>query len=159
MYFKSYIYSTSVATIDEFPSEQLENERLIRIISTNDFSLLVDETINMAEKAVLSIFIRYVDSDSYKVKEEYLVEVVGSKCTDEFCKKICEVLLDKGIDIKQLRFHGYDGTNTMGKEQSYKVTKMHATFGCSRKVGQLLYSPIGTRFRAFITSISTPNRS
>ena len=74
----------------------------------------------MADRAVLSIFIRYVDSDSYTVKKEYLglVEVVGSKGAEELCKKICEVLRDKGVDINQLRFHGFDGTNTMSGERT-----------------------------------------
>ena len=48
----------------------------------------------------------FVDSDSYTVKEEYLGLVVGSKGAEELCKKICEVLRDKGVDINQLRFHG-----------------------------------------------------
>ena len=114
---------TSVATVDEFLkciSEYLENDLLTRIIAANDFSLLADETTDMADRAVLSIFIRYVDSDSYTVNEEYLglVEVVGSKGAEELCKKICEVLRDKGVDINQLRFHGFDGTNTMSGERT-----------------------------------------
>ena len=41
---------------------------------------MADETTDMADRAELSIFIWYVDSDNHKVKEEFLafVEVVGS---------------------------------------------------------------------------------
>ena len=33
-------------------------------------------------------------------------------------KLICEVLQDKGVDINQMRFNGFDGTNTMSGEIS-----------------------------------------
>ena len=81
---------------------------------------MADETTDMADRAELSIFIRYVDSDSHEVKEEFLglVEVVGSKGTETLFKLICEVLQDKGVYINQMRFNGFDGTNTMSGEIS-----------------------------------------
>ena len=81
---------------------------------------MADETTDMADRAELSIFIQYVDSDSHEVKEEFLglVEVVGSKGTEALFKLICEVLQDKGVDINQMRFNGFDGTNTMSGEIS-----------------------------------------
>ena len=41
------------------------------------------------------------------------MEIVGSKGANALCKKICDVLHLKDIVIKQLRFHGLDGTNAM----------------------------------------------
>ena len=81
---------------------------------------MASETTDMADRAELSIFIRYVDSDSNEVKEEFLglVEVVGSKGAEALFKLICEVLQDKGVDINQMRFNGFDGTNIMSGEIS-----------------------------------------
>jgi len=112
---------TSVTSVDEFVkyiSDHLEGELLSKIRMANGFSLLADETTDMADRAVMSIFIRYIDSDTHKIKEEFLglVEVVGSKGSENLCRIISEVLLEKEIDIKELRFHGLDGTNAMSGE-------------------------------------------
>ena len=66
----------------------------------------------------MSVFIRYVNSDTHKVKEEYLglLEIVGSKGVEALRTKICEVLLSKAISITQLRFHGLDSTNAMNSK-------------------------------------------
>ena len=81
---------------------------------------MADETTDMAERAELSIFIRYIDSDSHKVKEEFLgaAEVVGSKGKEALFKLIFEVLQNKEVDINQMQFNGFDGTSTMGGEIS-----------------------------------------
>ena len=44
--------------------------------------------------------------------------MVGSKGTEALFKLICEVLQDKGVNINQMRFNGFDGTNTMSGEIS-----------------------------------------
>ena len=61
-----------------------------------------------------------MDSDCHQVKKKFLgvVEVVGSKGAKALCQIICEVLREKGVDINQLRFNGFDGTNTMSGEIS-----------------------------------------
>ena len=46
------------------------------------------------------------------------MEVVESKEAKTLCQIICEVLREKGVDINQLRFDGFDGTNTMSGEIS-----------------------------------------
>ena len=40
------------------------------------------------------------------------------KPTKVLFKLICEVLQDKGVDINQIQFNGFDGTNTMSGEIS-----------------------------------------
>ena len=74
----------------------------------------------MADRAVISILFRYVNSNTEKLKEEYLDlnEIVGSKGAESLCTKICEVLVLKDTKIIQLRFHGLDGTNGMSGEHS-----------------------------------------
>ena len=78
----------------------------------------------MADIAVLSIFIRFVNSDTHKVKEEYLslVEIIGSKGADALCQNICDILHSKHIRIQQLYFHGLDGTNAMSDQHSTAET-------------------------------------
>ena len=98
----------------------MEEGFINRLTAALEFSLLADETTDIADRAELAIFIRYVDSDCHQVKEEFLgvVEVVGSKGAKALCQIICKVLQEKGIDINQLRFNGFDSTNTMSGEIS-----------------------------------------
>ena len=116
----TYVSTTSTDEFLHCLSDHLEGDFLSRLISACDFSLMADETTDMTDRAELSIFIRYVDSDSHEVKEEFLglVEVVGKKGMEALFKLICEVLQDKGVDINQMRFNGFDGTNTMSGEIS-----------------------------------------
>ena len=111
----TYVSTTSTDEFMKCLSDHLEEGFLSRLAAASDFSLMADENTDIADRAQLSIFIRYVDSDDHQVKEEFLglVEVVGSKGAEALCNKICEVLTEKQIDIKQMRFNGFDGTNTM----------------------------------------------
>ena len=116
----TYVSTTST---DEFLcclSDHLEGDFVSCLMSACDFSLMADKTTDMADRTELSIFTRHVDSDSHEVKEEFLglVEVVGSKGTEALFKLICEVLQDTGVDINQMRFNGFDGTNTLSGEIS-----------------------------------------
>ena len=82
--------------------------------------MLADKTTDMANRALLSVYIRYLHSFNNQVKEVYLglVEIQDSKGAEALCQKICEVLCAKGFDIKQLIFHGLDGTNAISGERS-----------------------------------------
>ena len=44
--------------------------------------------------------------------------MVGTKGVEALFKLIFEVLQDKGVDINQMRFNRFDGTNTMSVEIS-----------------------------------------
>ena len=105
----------------------MEGDFLSRLISACDFSLMANETTNTADRVEFSIFMRYVDSDSHEVKEDFLglVEVVGSKRVEALFKLICEVLPDKEVEINQMRFNGFDGKNTMGGEISELQRQFH----------------------------------
>ena len=45
--------------------------------------------------------------------------MAGGKGAEALFKLICEVLQDIGVDIKQMRFNGFDGTNTKSGEISW----------------------------------------
>ena len=51
------------------------------LLTPSEFSLIMDETTNISDRAELSIFVPYIDSDTHKVNEEFLGmdEVIGSK--------------------------------------------------------------------------------
>ena len=80
----------STVTVDEFLkllNNHLGQELLNDIISVGNFSLLVDQTTDMADRAVLSVYICYVDPVNNQVKEVYLglVERQDSKSAEALC--------------------------------------------------------------------------
>ena len=82
---------TSLASVDQLLKcldEKLDKETCSKKHAAGDYSLLADKTTEIADRVVLSIFIRYLNSDTHKVKEEYLglVEIIGSKCADSVKK-------------------------------------------------------------------------
>ena len=94
-------YMSTVITVDEFLKlikDYLEQELLSGIISAGNFSLLADETTDMADRAVLLVYIRYVDPVNNQVKEVYLglVEIQDNKGAEALCQKICKVFCAKG---------------------------------------------------------------
>lgn len=116
----TYTSKTSAEEFVQCISDYLEDGFKDRLLAASEFSLLTDETTDISDRAELSIFIRYVNSDTHKVNEEFLgmVEVVGSKGAEALFNIICEVLENKGIDMNKMMFNGMDGTNTMSGERS-----------------------------------------
>ena len=45
-------------------SKHLEDKFLNQLIAAHDFTLMVDETMDMGDRFELAIFVRYIDSDS-----------------------------------------------------------------------------------------------
>ena len=92
-------------TVDQFVkliNDHSEKELLSDIISAGNFSLLADETTDMVDRAVLWVYICYVDPVNNQVKEVLLgiSEIQYSKGSEALCQKICKVLCAKGLDIK-----------------------------------------------------------
>nr|QHF16602.1 opsin [Hydra vulgaris] len=80
------------STSDQFVkiiSNKLDNEVCIKIILAHDLSVLADETSDVADKTVFSVFIRYVDSDSHTIEEMFLglVQVIGRKDAQIYVNK------------------------------------------------------------------------
>ncbi|CAC5400190.1 unnamed protein product [Mytilus coruscus] len=81
------------------------------------FSVMVDETADVAEKAQLSICVRYVNKerDRYQVNEDFLgfVEVERTD-TETLCNAVLHNLGQEwGFDLTKLRGQGYDGCAIM----------------------------------------------
>ena len=87
----------STASTDEFGkclNKHLEEGFLSRIVAATNFRLTADKTTDIADRAQLSIFIRYIDAGYHKVKEKFLglVEVIGSKGAETLFNKLRDVL-------------------------------------------------------------------
>ena len=63
------------------------------LTSASEFSLMADNTTNIANWAQLAIFFNYVNSDMHSLMEMFLglTDFVGTKHDKVFCKKICKV--------------------------------------------------------------------
>ena len=77
----------STVTVLKLINDHLEQELLNDIISAGNFSLLADETTDMADRAVPSVYIHYVDPVNNQVKDVYLglVEIQDSKGAETLC--------------------------------------------------------------------------
>ena len=73
------------------------------MIGANDFSLMAIETTDMGDCCRLAIFVRYIDSDHHEMQEKFLgmVKIVRSKSAEALCANICNVLQEKGVNIKK----------------------------------------------------------
>ena len=67
----SYISTTSTDEFLKYLSNCLENGFLDRLTVASEFSLMVDETMDIADQAKFAIFACY-DSDKHSVTEEFL---------------------------------------------------------------------------------------
>ena len=79
---------------------------------------MAHETTDVSDRAELATFVRYVDSDSNDVKEEFLglVLIKENKSPAQICEKVSELFRDKEIELSNMRFSGLDGTNSMSGE-------------------------------------------
>ena len=95
----TYTSKTSAEEFVQCISDYLEDGFKDRLLAASEFSLMTDETTDISDRAELSIFVRYVDSDTHKISEEFLgmVEVIGSKRAEALFNLICKVLEEKNL--------------------------------------------------------------
>lgn len=93
------------------------------------FTILADETTDIACKEQLSICVRYFNSTTSKICEHFLQFVpVLSTTGESLATTILSNLQKFGVDLKYLRGQGYDGAASMsGKYNGVQahVTKLH----------------------------------
>lgn len=117
-----YVSETSC---DEFLwclSNYLETKMKNRLIPPDEFNLLTDEFTDILNRAELSIFIQYTDSDTSDIKEEFLrmMKIVVNKGTEALFKTMSETFIQKGIPLSSMWFNGMDGTNVMSGKMSVR---------------------------------------
>ncbi|CAG2217955.1 unnamed protein product [Mytilus edulis] len=78
------------------------------------FAVCADETTDVSVKEQLSICVRYVDSDTNDIREDFLGFVEpGQVDAEHISKAILENLQNWGLNLVNLRGQGYDGASVM----------------------------------------------
>ncbi|XP_074592442.1 uncharacterized protein LOC141848299 [Curcuma longa] len=80
------------------------------------FSIIVDETCDVAKREQMTLVLRFVDGAG--VLQERFFDVIHVKNTKAMTLKdeLCSVLRNHSLDIKNLRGQGYDGSSNMKGE-------------------------------------------
>ena len=98
-------------------SHNIEEDLLARIKASQFFSLMEDESTDVASKEELSICARWIEDR--KAVEHYLGIIRAHEVdAGALTRYLLDFLGSKGIDIKKLRELGFDGTNTMSGQKS-----------------------------------------
>ncbi|VDI48642.1 Hypothetical predicted protein [Mytilus galloprovincialis] len=102
---------------DEGKEDEIRDAIRDRCGESEFFGVIVDETTDVAEKAQLSICVRYVskERDRYEVNEDFLGFVEVERTDAE---TLCDAVLHNigqewGFDLTKFRGQGYDGCATM----------------------------------------------
>ncbi|XP_064614032.1 protein FAM200B-like [Liolophura sinensis] len=116
----TYLSSTSVEEFLCAINCCLETDLLDKLACCSGFTILADESTDEKDREQLTIFIRYVDRITHKVSEEYLsiVQIKADKTAGSLFTEVMGVLKQKGLEPKEIRFTGFDGTNTMSGEKN-----------------------------------------
>lgn len=111
----TYLSSTSVTQMVSCISEFYERELLLNM-NEKQFSLLADESTDMAHRSQLCIMARFGNSHN-EIATHFLGFVNLEKATAEAIMTAVKLfLLAKNIDIGKIRFIALDGCNTMSGE-------------------------------------------
>lgn len=94
--------------------EELRSTIVERIKKAYCFAVLLDETTDCSKKEQLTVCVRYVDTQSFIIREEFLGFVEMKSTT---AKAITDTLLQElasmGLSLSKLRGQGYDGAANM----------------------------------------------
>ncbi|GBM63244.1 hypothetical protein AVEN_52647-1 [Araneus ventricosus] len=78
------------------------------------YSVFADETTDICQIEQFSLCVRYVEDQSYKIREDFLTFVPVSDVTGAgLANTVLETLSILGLDLKKMRGQGYDGASTM----------------------------------------------
>ncbi|GBL87852.1 repressor of the inhibitor of the protein kinase, partial [Araneus ventricosus] len=81
------------------------------------FSVLIDETTDVATIEQMSFCLRYFDQEQMKICEHFLCFVpLTSTTSQSISQAILKTLKVLGLDVKYLRGQGYDGARAMSRE-------------------------------------------
>ena len=112
-------------------SKYVEDPLLESLSNTNMFTLMADESTDIATIEEMSICGRWFTSAG-NIEEHFLGLVPLDSCTAEHISaKLVEFMDRKGIQATKIRGQGYDGASTMSGKKSGVQLRMRAT--CSPK--------------------------
>ena len=107
----TYMSSKIVSQMIENLGEVLER-RCLASLGDKKFALLADESTDKANRSQLAIYCRWNDNGSVSDHFMGLIEMDRTRAED-FMRAIETFFIAKGIDIKNVRFMGFDGCATM----------------------------------------------
>lgn len=109
-----YILDQYISGTSKFFDKTLCN----KLRSLSILSILSDEATAVNNNTYLSIFTRYIDPSNYYVVESFrgLVKLGASHSFAALMEAIKKVFEQKQIDMKNIYFSGFDGTNAMSSE-------------------------------------------
>ncbi|MGH0138444.1 UNVERIFIED_CONTAM: hypothetical protein FKN15_028951 [Acipenser sinensis] len=91
------------------------------------FSVLCDETTNIAVLKDLNVYVRYLDKDCDVQTSFLAVQDTPNGKAETITQTLIKILLDCGLDCKLCGF-GSDGANVMTDRKAGVVTKIRAQF-------------------------------
>ncbi|GBN83750.1 Zinc finger MYM-type protein 1 [Araneus ventricosus] len=110
MYTSSFIQNELINTFGHLIQSQI-----VRNVRKSIFySVLADETTDISQIEQFSLCARYVEDQSYKIREDFLTFVPVYDITGAgLANTVLETLSILGLDLKKMRVQGYDGAATM----------------------------------------------
>jgi len=102
----------------------ITTDKLIKEVKDSVFySILCDETSDLAHIEQITLSVRYVDTTTCTIKENFICFVPVFECTDEnLANVIVQKLKELGLSLEFLRGQGYDG----GANMSWKYKGVQA---------------------------------
>ena len=115
----TYTSTTSVEQFLKVIGDYLEEKLITDLLAAGDFTVLADESTDEGDRSQMSVFVRFVDSATYKPVERYfgMVKLTTSKKAIDLHETIVTLIKEKGINPSFIRFSGLDGTNAMSGER------------------------------------------
>ncbi|GBL96318.1 Zinc finger MYM-type protein 1 [Araneus ventricosus] len=110
MYTSSFIQNEIINTFGHLIQSQIvRNVRKLFF-----YSVLADETTDISQIEQSSLCVRYVEDQSYKIREDFLTFVPVCDVTGAgLANTVLETLSILELDLKKMRGQGYDGAGTM----------------------------------------------
>ncbi|GBN84085.1 repressor of the inhibitor of the protein kinase [Araneus ventricosus] len=110
MYTSSFIQNELINTFGYL----IQSEIVRNVRKSIFYSVLADKTTDISQIEQFSLCVRYVEDQSYKIREDFLTFVPVYDVTSAgLANTVLETLSILGLDLKQMRGQGYDGAATM----------------------------------------------
>ena len=109
----TYLSEFTVGKFLKLIGEYMENEALQKVRDAEQFTILLDESTDEANRAELAVIARLVDSNG-KIENHFLTLIPLSRCDAlSIFTAVYDYLKDNNIDMTRVRFSGMDGCSTM----------------------------------------------
>ena len=109
----TYLSEFTVGKFLKLIGEYMENEALQKVRDAEQFTILLDESTDEANRAELAVIARLVDSNG-KIENHFLTLIPLSRCDAlSIFTAVYDYLKNNNIDMTRVRFSGMDGCSTI----------------------------------------------